>query len=84
MFNIIRLYHHLIYYIKPVILCMLSYTGTWHPVGDNSESPPKSEGGPPKGPIGDNDKGEFAGNGPPKLVLGLSESGPEWEFILLC
>ena len=63
---------------------MLSYTGTWHPVGDNSESPPKSEGGPPKGPKGDNDKGEFAGNGPPKLVLGLSESGPEWEFILLC
>ena len=75
---------HLIFYIKPVILCMLSYTGTWHPVGDNSESPPKSEGGPPKGPKGDNDKGEFADNGPPKLVLGLSESGPEWEFILLC
>ena len=60
------------------------YTGTWHPVGDKSDSPPKREGGPPIGPRGDNDKGELAGNGPPKLFLGFSESGPEWEFILLC
>ena len=64
---------------------MLFYTGTWHPVGDNSESPPKRcDGGPPNGPKGDNDMGEFAGNEPPRLALGFSGSDPECAFILLC